>query len=329
MGRRIYVVLNGKAGRRGLDFSKTEIEKSFKKHDPEVEIEFGVTQGPMHAAELAREAAKTGKYYAIVAAGGDGTVNEVVNGMAHSGARMGIIANGSTNVFCSEVKISSNYDIATKCILEGIPVEVDAGRVGERYYIWMLGIGIEAKIAHQVNPKVKKYFGVLAYVFAALRQTFDKGKQIMKIMMDEEKEMTFSTFNTIVGNATSFDGFFGIRSRFSIKDGFLDVCILQHKSPIGIVELIINFIKGRRDYYRFIDRFGAAHCRIKKMHIETVPNAWYHVDGEVMGQTPIDIEIHPKSVILILPEETAGKEATEAWRKLDKAERDRPLPVVK
>ncbi|HOX28418.1 MAG TPA: diacylglycerol kinase family protein, partial [bacterium] len=271
MGKKIYVVLNGKAGRRGLDFSLKEIETAFKDTDPEVEVDFGVTQHVMHAAELAAEAAKTGKYYAIVAAGGDGTVNEVVNGMAHSGARMGVIANGSTNVFCSEVKISSNIPQAAKDILEGIPVTVDVGKVGDRYYVWMLGIGIEAKIAYLVNPKIKKYFGVLAYVIAALRQTFDKGRQIMKIILDSDKEMTFSTFNTIVGNATTFEGFLGIKSQYSIKDGNLDVCILQHKSPIGIVELVINFIKGRRDYYRFIDRFSAAHVRAKKMRIETVP----------------------------------------------------------
>ena len=329
MGRKIYVVLNGKAGRRDLDFSKSEIVAAFKKHDSQCEVEFGLTQGPMHAAELAREAAKTGKYYCIVAAGGDGTVNEVTNGMAHSGARMGIIANGSTNVFCSEVKISSNFDVAAKCILEGTPVEVDVGKVGDRYYIWMLGVGIEAKIAHLVNPKIKKYFGVLAYVIAAFRQAFDKGRQIMKIVFDDEQEITFSTFNTVVGNGTSFDGFLGIRSRFSIKDGFLDVCVFQHKSPIGIVQLVINFIKGRRDYYRFIDKFSAAHCRAKKMHIETVPNAWYHVDGEVMGMTPIDIEVHHKALTLILPEETAGKEAADAWRKLPAAEREKPLPEVK
>nr|HPI77045.1 diacylglycerol kinase family protein [bacterium] len=89
MGRKVYVVLNGKAGRRGLDFSKQEIEKWFKTHEPGIEVVFGITERAMHAAELAAAAAKTGEYYAVVAAGGDGTVNEVTNGLAHSGARMG------------------------------------------------------------------------------------------------------------------------------------------------------------------------------------------------------------------------------------------------
>ncbi|HOC92593.1 MAG TPA: YegS/Rv2252/BmrU family lipid kinase [bacterium] len=326
MGRKVYVVLNGKAGRRGLDFSKQEIEKWFKTHEPGIEVVFGITERAMHAAELAAAAAKTGEYYAVVAAGGDGTVNEVTNGLAHSGARMGIIPNGSTNVFCSEMKISSDIQIATKNVLEGIPVRVDVGRVGERYYIWMLGIGIEAKIAYQVNPKIKKYVGVLAYVISALRQTFDKGRQVMKIIIDEDKEVTFSTFNTIVGNAASFDGFLGIKSKFSIKSGFLDVCVLQHKSPIGILQLIINFARGRRDYYRFVDKFSAGHLRAKKMRIETVPNAYYHVDGEVLGMTPIEVEVHHKALTLILPENTAGKAEAENWRKLNKEERERPLP---
>jgi len=71
-----------------------------------------------------------------------------------------------------------------------------------------------------------------------------------------------------------------------------------------------NFARGRRDYYRYIDGFGAAHCRVKNMRIETVPNAWYHVDGEVMGQTPIDVEVCEKALTLILPEITAGKKAS-------------------
>lgn len=326
MGRKIYVVINGKAGRRSLDFSKNEIEKCFKTHEPSVEVEFGVTERAMHAAELAAAAAKTGKYYAIVAAGGDGTVNEVVNGMAHSGGRMGIIPTGSTNVFSKEMKISPEIAGSTKTVLEGIPVRVDVGKAGPRYYIWMLGIGIEAKIAAMVPPELKRRFGVLAYVITAFRHAFDKGMQIMKILIDDDKEMTFSSFNTIIGNATSFDGFLGIRSRFSIKDGFLDVCILQHKSPIGIVQLVLNFIRGRRDYYRFIDRFSAAHCRVKKLRIETVPNAYYHVDGEVIGQTPIDVEVHHKALTLILPDHVAGKEAVAEWNSLGKEEREKPLP---
>jgi len=169
--RKVYVVLNGKAGRRGLEFSKQEIEKGFKECDPEVDVEFGVTERRMHAAELANEAAKRGGYYAIVAAGGDGTVNEVSNGLANTGATMGIIPNGSTNVFCSmEMKISSKIEEATRNVLEGIPVKVDLGKVNGRYFIWMLGVGIEAKIANEVNPKIKKYFGVLAYVISALKQ---------------------------------------------------------------------------------------------------------------------------------------------------------------
>lgn len=326
MGRKIYVVLNGKAGRRGVEFSEKEIEQCFKTHDPSVDVEFGVTERPMHAAELAAAAAKTGKYYAIVAAGGDGTVNEVVNGMAHSGARMGIIPNGSTNVFAGEMKLSSAIPEATKIVLDGIPVRVDVGKVGERYYIWMLGIGIEAKIAARVPPKLKKYLGVLAYVITALRHTFDRGFQIMKVLIDDDKEMTFSTFNTIIGNGTSFDGFLGIKSRFSIKDGFFDVCIFQHKSPIGIIQLVVNFIKGRRDYYRFIDKFSAAHMRVRKMRIETVPNAYYHVDGEVMGLTPLEVELHHKALTLILPEITAGKDTAAEWYALAKEEKERPLP---
>lgn len=304
MGRRIYVVLNGKAGkagRFGLDAAQKTITAEFQKIDPSVEVDFGITQAPMHAAELARAAAETGKYYAVCAAGGDGTVNEVTNGMVYTKVPMGVLPWGSGNVFSQEMRISKRIDEACALTLNGTPREVDTGQVGDRYYLWMLGIGIEAKIASLVNPFIKKHFGVISYVFAALRQAFDKGFSLMKISIDDH-DMTFFTFNTIVGNATSFDGFLGIRSSYSIRDGYLDVCILQRKSVAGILKLVWEFIKGRKDYYRFIDKFSAAHARVKKLSIETVPNAYYHVDGEVMGMTPVQIRVHEKSLILIYPD---------------------------
>ena len=304
MGRQVYVVLNGKAGkagRFGLENAQQTITAAFQKVDPEATVEFGITQAPFHAAELSREAAKTGKYYAVCAAGGDGTVNEVTNGMVYTGVAMGVLPWGSGNVFAQEMGISNNIDEAARLVLTGQVRDVDAGQVGDRYYLWMLGIGIEAKIAYFVNPTIKKYFGVLAYVVAAARQIFDPGYSLMRITLDDQ-EMTFTTFNTIIGNATSFDGFLGIKSSYSIKDGFLDVCILQRKSIGGIFKLLVEFIKGRKDYYRFIDKFSAAHCRVKSLRIDTVPNAYYHVDGEVMGMTPVDVKVHPKSLKLIFPD---------------------------
>ncbi|GAI50174.1 unnamed protein product, partial [marine sediment metagenome] len=215
-------------------------------------------------------------------------------------ATMGIIPNGSGNVFAQEMDLPIKTFEACRNILTGEATEIDVAQVGDRFYVWLLGIGIEAKTAQMVNPTLKKYFGTLAYVIAALRNAFDPGYSLMRMTADD-KEMTFFTFNTIVGNAASFDGFLGIRSRHSIDDGYLDVCILQKKSLLGILELIFNFFKGRRDYYRFIDRWGAAHIRVKELRIETVPSAYYHVDGEVAGKTPIEVKLHHKAMKLILP----------------------------
>ncbi|MFH1537328.1 MAG: diacylglycerol kinase family protein [bacterium] len=297
--RRIKVVLNGKAGRRTGEQAKKLIDESFKSLDPNLTIDYAFTKAPRHATELAHQASEEG-YNLVVASGGDGTVNEVVNGLVHTQTTMGIIPNGSGNVFAHEMKLPTDTLEACRMILSREPTEVDVAQVGDRFYIWLLGIGIEAKTAYMVNPTLKKYFGVLAYVVAALRNALDPGYSLMRMTADD-KEMTFFTFNTIVGNAASFDGFLGIRSRHSITDGFLDVCILQKKTILGILELMFNFFKGRRDYYRFIDRWGAAHIRVKELRIETVPSAYYHVDGEVAGKTPIEVKLHHKAMKLILP----------------------------
>lgn len=310
MAKKIYVILNGKAGRAGREgatSAESVIREGFRKCEADVEVDFGYTEAVMHAATLARDAAAKGIYHAVCAAGGDGTVNEVSNGMANTGVPMGVLPWGSGNVFSQEMQIDNRIDKACELVLKGTAKTVDLGMVGDRYYLWMLGIGIEAKIASLVNPKIKAFFnrfglGAMAYAIASLKVLFDKSYSLMKIQFDDDIEMTFSTFNTIIGNATSFDGFLGIRSKYSISDGFLDVCILQRKSGLGILKLLVEFIRGRKDYYRFIDRFSAAHCRAKSLRIETVPDAFYHIDGEVMGSTPIEVKVAPGALRLILPE---------------------------
>ena len=141
MSKRIKVVLNEKAGRRSKEFSQKYIHDSFKELDPDVTVEFDITQAPRHATELAHKAASDG-YDIVVAAGGDGTVNEVVNGLVHTQAAMGIIPNGSGNVFAQEMKLSSDIKTACANIINGKAHEVDVGQVNERFYIWILGIGI-------------------------------------------------------------------------------------------------------------------------------------------------------------------------------------------
>ncbi len=306
MRKNIYVIINGKAGkagRSGVNLVKSTIENAFRSANNDVSLEFGVTECPLHATELASEAAKTGNYEAICAAGGDGTVNEVMNGLVHTEEVMGILPWGSGNVFAQEMNISSNIEEACRLILTGNVRKVDTAQADNRYFLWMMGIGVEATIAVKVNAVTKKRFGVLAYITATARTIFKKSNFNAEISIDKE-QINNKSFNVIIGNAVTVTDKNTLNSFDNISDETLDLLLFRKKNIGGILGLLYDYLRyGKKNYYRKLKPFNALHRNFKTLSIKTTPPMYYHIDGEIMGKTPVKIEVHPSSLNLILPDQ--------------------------
>jgi len=143
------------------------------------EVEVVDTENQDHATELARKAAEQG-YDAVVAFGGDGTVNEVANGLANTDTALCVLPGGTTNVYCRIIGGSRDIVEATEKLLQRAdnwqPKSVDLGKANDRYFTFSAGVGLDALVVNQVDshPKRKARYGVFYFTLTALRYVFKK-----------------------------------------------------------------------------------------------------------------------------------------------------------
>ena len=131
------------------------------------EISVFETTRPGEATELAQRAVAWAEV--VVAVGGDGTVNEVVQGLAGSDVPLAVYPAGTTNVWCKQVKMPLNPHRAALLIGQGTSRSIDLGRANQQYFLLMTGIGLDGEITHAVNLDLKKKIGKLAYALAAVQ----------------------------------------------------------------------------------------------------------------------------------------------------------------
>src|SRR3954447_8180800 len=130
------------------------------------DADFELTSGPGDAGVLAAGAAARG-YTTVVAAGGDGTINEVVNGIPGSGASLGVLPVGTMNVFAAELGIPGDLNEAWDVILGGNTREIDLAQANQQYFVQLAGVGLDAQVVKETSWSMKRSLGPLSYVVSA------------------------------------------------------------------------------------------------------------------------------------------------------------------
>lgn len=305
--KRVKLILNPVAGEGKVKQTLQRIRKILEEKDPNIKLSVFLSGDRGELTPVAREAGEE-KFPLVIVAGGDGAINEAVNGIAGTETALGIIPLGTGNVFAREMGIPLNIEGACQTIVTGETKRIDLGKLGDKYFIWMAGVGLDAMIAQEVPWDVKDSIGVFAYFIFAIRHIrdvrkhFEKLKVDMEIQFDDEEPIKRRVLTAIVGNATTYNtGKLKINSKESIDDGYFDVMIGKKPSYFWIVRVIVRFIFGKFTYYEDLKWFDAEIKKAKKIKIMTDPPTPVHIDGEVVGGTPCEFEIVPKSLSLIIP----------------------------
>lgn len=126
------------------------------------------TVGPGHATRLAREAALEG-HTAVVAVGGDGTINEVANGLAGSTTQLCVVPHGTGNVFAAEAGLPSSVEGCVDLLFSGKTADIPLARAGDRYFVLLASAGFDAEVVERMTQRGKNVLGIAAYVFGGLR----------------------------------------------------------------------------------------------------------------------------------------------------------------
>src|SRR6266496_514351 len=162
---RALIIFNPTAGQAGsFEQDLLVAQDIWRQHGWHVDLQ--PTNGPGDGTRIAREAAAQG-YHMVVAAGGDGTVNEVINGLAGSETALAVLPIGTVNVWVRELGLPLQPRAAAEALLHAQIRTIDLGRAGDRYFLLMCGVGFDAAVTAEVRAHEKRRFGALAYLLRA------------------------------------------------------------------------------------------------------------------------------------------------------------------
>ncbi|MBS3172321.1 diacylglycerol kinase family lipid kinase [Candidatus Woesearchaeota archaeon] len=268
-----------------------EVSKKCKKEKIKLTIEF--TKYPKHAMELAKDAKD--KYDLIIVAGGDGTINEVINGMIDSKATLVVIPFGSTNVLALELGIPFDVKKSSELITQGKKIEIDLGyaktKQEGRYFSMMLGVGFVPSLIKKIKPKFKKKWGRWAYPFASIHQIFKYEWYNIHV---KHKIHSIGYF-IVVSNSKCYGGEYQITDEASPTDGFLDLVVINRKNWWEITKIIFSISTGKTNNF-----FKGEYFKIKEAHIYSRRKLLVQVDGELIGQVPVNVTIVPKALNIMV-----------------------------
>ncbi|MBI3929903.1 MAG: diacylglycerol kinase family lipid kinase [Armatimonadetes bacterium] len=254
-----------------------------------VEFDLHLTIGPGDASETARAAALNG-YDLVVAAGGDGTVHEVVNGLAGTPAQLGLIPIGTENVLAREMGIPFSIEKACVHMLGSEPRDIDLGLCGDRYFACFAGVGFDGFVASNLNAELKDAIGSFAYVWTALEKVAEyRGQErLLRLVADglAVEEMPF--WQMMVGNIQAYGGNLRPTPRARVDDGLLDVVVLPAKDFPSMIQQVMAVATGSH-----LDLADVLYLQVRELRVETIPPEQVQLDGEVDGLTPVLIRVVP------------------------------------
>ncbi len=247
---------------------------------------------PGEARKLAENAVHEG-FSTIVAAGGDGTINEVVNGIAGSQVRFGLLPSGTMNVFASELGLPSGLAECWRVIERGVTRRVDLGKANGNYFVQLAGVGLDAQIVQQTDPEAKRSLGPLSYLMSAAVVAARTPPHLVAIA--EGKGQVEGSF-ILIGNGRYYGGPFVLFRDAKIDDGLLDVLIFHSLGYFDIIRYLTEILIGKHTELGEVEYF-----QTPKLSVLSQVDVPFEVDGELAGGVPVIFESAPARLEVLVP----------------------------
>jgi diacylglycerol kinase (ATP) len=257
------------------------------------------TKGEYDAVEEAERAVARG-FDVIVAAGGDGTIYEVVNGMAEKKARpaLGIIPCGTSNDFARALGIPRSVTRACTIIAGGNTRRVDLGRINDRYFINIAGGGSLTNLTYEVPSKLKTLIGQLAYYVKGLEKLPSLHPIRVRLETRERVVIDEEIMIFLIANSHSVGGFDRLAPNADLSDGKLDCIVVKKASLPEIIRLATQAVRGEHVKDPLILYFQTDYIKATSYGDETVQ---LNLDGELGGQLPCECKALPGHIEVFVP----------------------------
>jgi diacylglycerol kinase (ATP) len=250
------------------------------------------TSHPGEAETLARHAASEG-FTKIVAAGGDGTINEVVNGLAGSPCTLGLLPMGTVNVFANELRLPA-HDLAS-CwrVIEGSHTRlVDLPSANGKYFVQLAGVGLDAQAVKETSAFLKQNFGPVSYLISAAQIA---ARRPPRLFLESDHGAMESSF-VLIGNGRRYGGPFPFFKQAVMDDGLLDIVAFKQLGYFEIIRYLQEVFFSSDIRLPDVEYFQTARLRVTSD--EAVP---VELDGELAGDCPVEFEVREKSLRVLTP----------------------------
>ncbi len=299
---RCKVIVNPNSGRQVL-------QKNLEIIIGKLALEMGLSQIDITYTRKANDACKAaasltkGQYDLLIGAGGDGTLNEIINGLMQSDAQipLAMLGAGTINDFAYSLDLPSDSQAFFNMIKDGYTKKVDLGWANGRYFINVAAFGMFTDIPYKTKSKTKTNLGKLAYYLEIMRNVPDQILNTMHLKMEYDGQVTESeALVCIIANSSSVGGIRNMMSKAKVDDGLLDVLLIRKPDSIKAIEVLNNLFEG--------GNFSSALGVMQKVQVKEVcftvadgEQTDLDVDGEVYGSLPLCIKVIPQAISLYCP----------------------------
>ena len=295
--KKFFLIANPKAGSMNVDRFKEDLARIFAQNDHEYEVHF--TRPDEAIASIVSKAVKDG-WDVVVAVGGDGTVSMVADGLRNIDIPLGILPMGTGNVFAQELGIPLKLDQAISLMVGDHRCRpVDSMEIGGRLYLLYAGAGITSVMMDGASSESKRHYKILAYIWSGLKKL--SGWQPFRFKLEiDGTSLSSSAIEVGVANARTAGGKpFNWGEEVSVDDRRLMVCIVRSKTWLDYIQTFFDLLLGRTHQSKHIQRYPAYH----HIKIDAAAAVSVEADGEVVGNTPVEITVVPHAVSVIVPME--------------------------
>lgn len=289
--RSILIIMNPAAGRRRRAYYEAVLREL---RALDVKLAIHETTGPGHAETLARLALAE-RFDVIVAAGGDGTINEVVNGLAGSGRPFAILPLGTANVMANEIGLDTHPASVARVIARGAPRPVYFGRAGGRVFLLMAGVGLDARIVARVSLALKRRVGKLAYAWQTVYELARYRPALFDVAIDG---VTHHAAAVVIAKGHFYGGRFICAPQACLERPELHVCLFLKPGRVHAVHYALALLTGR------LGRLPEADYRIittRRLELSGPDGEPTQIDGDIGVPLPATLEVIDEPFMLLQP----------------------------
>jgi diacylglycerol kinase (ATP) len=295
--RKATLISNPKTGRYASRRARPIQDLASRFESLGVKVDVRLTSGPGEATEIAARAARNGSSDVIVA-GGDGTINEAIQGLAGTKARLAIIPRGTANVLARELGLPLNEEKAIAVAAQGksrkiyLGLAIDETTNESRHFVLMAGIGLDASVVRRVQPSLKKRIGKGAFWISGLSHLATWDPQPFTLEIDDVK---YAATFAAIGKSARYGGDLAITPGARLDQREFEVCMIETMSRLRYLHLLSYAMRNG------MPRDKPEVTFVKAVSVRAYGDAPVQVDGELIGHLPMRFEIAPDSLEVIVP----------------------------